>query len=196
MNSLRFAFVGAVLTLSVATSNAGELVPYQAPGWKYLQVPWADPATATFYSASFDDSGWSEARGAFGEFAELSAPGTCSAAYTLHTQWDINTDLLLRRYVPSSSSSPLTIHLSIDNDATVYFNGVEVLATVHEYCPFPDDFSVVVPTSLLSPSGSNLLAIRAHDRGGFSFIDLRVEGEYPPVGVEAATWGRVKALFR
>jgi len=91
---------------------------------------------------------------------------------------------------------PVTVYLSIDNDAVVYVNGTVVLAVEHGGCPFPDDFSVVVPASLLNPSGSNLLAIQAHDRNLFSFVDVRIDGEFPPVSVEASTWGGIKALYR
>ena len=197
MTLLRIALVGSALIPAADTSRAVELLPYQAPGWKYHQVPWGDPLAATFYSTSFDDSGWSIGQAGFGNFGEVNEPEpSCTAVYTVHTQWDSETDILLRRYFTASSALPVTIYLSIDNDATVYVNGTVVLTVEHAGCPFPDDFSVVVPTSALMPSGFNLLAIKAHDRNLFSFVDARIDGEFPPLGVKASTWGAIKALYR
>jgi hypothetical protein len=185
------------LFLAASVTAAGDLVSYQASGWRYQQVDPSDPLIATFYATSFDDSGWSTAQGAFGNFGELDAPPPfCEAVYTVHTQWDLSTDVLLRRYFVASPTLPVTIYLSIDNDATIYVNGIQLLDVVHEHCPLPDDFQVTVPQAYLAPSGSNLLAIRAHDRGFFSFVDARVEGEQPPLAINVSTWGAIKALYR
>jgi hypothetical protein len=96
----------------------------------------------------------------------------------------------------AGTTDPVRIYLSVDNDAIVYVNGVEIFSAAHQGCPLPDDFLIGVPTALLSPTGVNLLAIYAHDRGVFSFADARITGDFPPVAVDGATWGAVKELYR
>ena len=193
---LRFVFVVSFLVFNVTSAFAADLLTYQADGWKYKQVASSDPLIATFYTTSFDDGSWPVSRAAFGNFGELNVlPTFCSAANTLYTQWDVSTDLLLRRYFPAGTSDPVRLFLSIDNDATVYVNGVQVLHVEHGGCPLPDDF-VVGLNSILSPTGVNLLAIYAHDRGGFSFVDARITGDFPPLAVEETTWGSVKTMYR
>jgi len=194
---LRFVMTVAFLALIANSAVAADLLTYEAPGWKYKQVQWNDPLSETFYAISFDDADWGISQAAFGNFGELNAPPPfCAAVYTVHTQWDLSTDLLLRRYFLAGMTDPVRIYLSIDNDATVYVNGVEVFTTTHEGCPLPDDFVIGVPIALLSPTGVNLLAVRASDRGWFCFVDVQITGDYPPVAVEGSTWGAVKALYR
>lgn len=197
MRRTLYGSVASLLVLSADVSSAGELLPYESSGWRYRQVPWGDPLIGTFYSASFDDSGWNVGQAAFGNFGELNAPPPfCLAAYSIHSQWDVNTDVLLRRYFNASAASPVTIYLSIDNDAEIYVNGIHVYAVTHAGCPLVDDFSFTVPYEALDMNGSNLLAIHAHDSGWFSFVDVRIEGEFPPVSVRRLTWGSVKARYR
>lgn len=194
---MRFTVTALFLALNASAVFSADLLTYQAPGWKYKQVGWADPLIGTFYTTSFDDTTWSSAQAGFGNFGELNVlPSFCSAAYTIHTQWDVLTDLLLRRYFLAGTTDPVRLYLSIDNDATVYVNGIQVFSTAHEGCPLPDDFLIGIPPAILSQTGVNLLAIDAHDRGGFSFVDARMTGDFPPVAVEPVTWGAVKTLYR
>jgi hypothetical protein len=93
---VRFA-ITMLLLLNANAASSADLLSYQAPGWKYKQVAWNDPLASTFYTTAFDDGNWSLSRAAFGNFGELNAPPPfCSGAYTIHTQWDVATDLLLR----------------------------------------------------------------------------------------------------
>ena len=42
---------------------------------------------------------------------------------------------------------------------------------------------------------SNLVAVRASDRGGVNFFDLRIDGDMP-VPARTQTWGMLKAVYR
>jgi len=87
MNLQRLILLVPAILAWVASASAADLVTYQAPGWRYLQVPWGDPLAATFYTMSFDDSGWSIGQAGFGNFGEINEPEPfCTAVYTVHTQ--------------------------------------------------------------------------------------------------------------
>jgi hypothetical protein len=99
-------FVFLVLaTISIsATAGAEDLIPYEAHGWKYLDVPHSDSVTSVFFETDFDDSEWQTAQAAFG-----STDGYCPLAKTIHTSWPGNSGLLLRRafYLPALPDSQL-----------------------------------------------------------------------------------------
>ena len=75
-----------------------------------------------------------------------------------------------------------------------YNHGVMPRARRWPRFDYLDEFRVDVPTSLLSSSGTNLLAVLARDRGWSCFVDLRIEGEIP-VPTKSDTWGSIKALY-
>ncbi len=91
-------------------------------------------------------------------------------------------------YLPASWNLPLQIGIAVDNDVEVFVNGTPVTPTAsdgtplfltHEGCAAPDAFVLNVPQSVLVTGGSNLVAIRARDRGGESYIDARVSPTTP-----------------
>ncbi|MBZ0269607.1 hypothetical protein K8I85_15760 [bacterium] len=177
-----------VLVVLVTQANAEELLPYQAQGWKYAQVQWGDPLSQTFFDPSFDDGTWPTGTAAFGIT-------TCPVDSTLQTPWDPNTDLLLRRPFSAAIGEPVTLYWAVDNDATVYVNGVVVADVQYAWCPNLDDYMVVVPPSVLVP-GVNILAVKAHDYGFGTYFDLRIDGTSEPVSTAARTWGLTKAAYR
>ena len=164
----------AMIILSYTTARAEDLIPYEAHGWKYLDVPHSDSLTSVFFETDFDDSGWQTGQAAFG-----STDGYCPLAKTIHTSWPGNSELLLRRtfYLsapPAPCDSQLVIYLAVDNNATVYVNGEQVFSAFSGGCPNRDDYSVPIPGTILN-AGENLLAFRATDTGWPSFADVRVE---------------------
>jgi hypothetical protein len=97
--------------------------------------------------------------------------------------------LLRKSYaLPSWWSAPLTVRVAIDNDIQVFVNGHNETATassgydassgfvVHEGCATLDSFTFSVPTSDLV-HGTNLLAIRARDRGTIAYVDVRMSAQ-------------------
>ncbi|MEX1308799.1 MAG: hypothetical protein AB1Z65_00095 [Candidatus Sulfomarinibacteraceae bacterium] len=161
-----------ILVLLVGSPAWGEdLVPYQASGWRFMQVPREDPLSYEFWQLDFDDSAWPIGQGAFGNGHPL-----CALSSTVHTHWDADTEMLLRRQFTADPYHPVTVHFAIDNDAEIYVNEVLIASVIHEFCPELDEFNVIVPGSVIV-FGENTLAVRAIDRGGVSFVDVRVEGE-------------------
>lgn len=144
-----------------------DLVPYQATGWRYMQVWSNDPLAGEFWRLDFDDSGWPTGQGGFGN------DYPCPISTTVHTQWAAYTEMLLRRQFIADSLEPISIRFAIDNDALIYVNGVLIASATHEWCPELDDFNVIVPDGVIV-AGENTLAVRAIDRGGLAYIDVRV----------------------
>jgi len=48
---------------------------------------------------------------------------------------------------------------------------------VHEGCATLDSFTFSVPTSDLVRGGTNLVAVRARDRGTIGYVDVRVSAQ-------------------
>jgi hypothetical protein len=146
-------------------------LPYGARGWQYKQVPWgADPY---FYYPVIDPRGWQFGRAAFG-----TTNGTCfwnSPTY-VHTHWDLNTDMLTRHWlkIPDRATNVQIIG-TVDNNATVYFNGVVLQSVSSGNCQ-ADAINVTVPRRDLEWR-YDLLAIRGHDYGVADFLDVTVTYE-------------------
>jgi hypothetical protein len=117
-------------------------------------------------------------------------PGT-----TGNVDADSSTIFLLRAnfYVPSTWSQDLNVGIAVDNDVEVFVNGTQVFVSpsqpppttsglgfyVHEGCASQDSFVLDVPQALLLLGQKNLIAIRARDRGGESYIDARLSPATP-----------------
>jgi hypothetical protein len=146
------------------------LVPYLSTGYRYLVVGF-DQA-AGFEQPNFNDSNFSTGDAGFGN--------SSGCGLAVKTDWPVNTDILLRKQftlveVPQS----LTVGVAIDNDAQVFINGQDVSGGLrgHEGCASRDSFVFNVPVNLLKV-GTNLIAVRARDRGGLSYADIQVTGFY------------------
>jgi hypothetical protein len=151
-------------------ARCDDLVPYQAMGWRSMQVPINDPLVDDFWRLDFDDSWWMLGQGAFGN-----AHPMCDISSTVHSPWDAETEMLLRRRFMADPLQPVTVHFAIDNDAVIYVNEVLIASVTHEFCPELDEFNVTVPDGVIV-AGENTLAVRAIDRGGVSYVDVRLEG--------------------
>ena len=189
--SLLVATIACLCLLASTPASAAELLPYQAPGWHYRQVTPGDALEGVFMLPAFDDAAWATGQAAFG-----SSQIMCAVQATDHTPWSLNSAMLLRTTFVADPAAPVTIHFAVDNDASVWVNGQLIRSVVHEGCPGLDDWSVTVPPELVQ-LGANLLAVRALDRGGASFFDLRIEGQLPAtVPVHARSWGALKSTYR
>jgi hypothetical protein len=171
-----------------AVNFTGEFVPYQELGYRYLI---GESPPAGFQQPNFDASAWFSGQGAFGGG---SVSGTCpSLVSTIHTSWpaageEDATEILLRKRF-SGSAQDVQILVPVDNDVQVFVNGVDITSTggtvgedgflPHENCAdpaYPFVFSVQ-NSSLLA--GGNLVVVRARDRGGVSYVDVKVTGQLP-----------------
>ena len=146
------------------------VVPYGASGYRY-QVVGADDGVG-FEQPDFDDSTFADGDAGFGtrQGCELNNPDD------VKTEWPVETDLLVRRtFELPAGTTDLVVHVAVDNDAQVFINGYDVSdgLQVHEGCPTFDSFNFAVPDGILQ-AGTNLLAVRARDRGCAAYLDVEV----------------------
>ena len=97
----------------------------------------------------------------------------CGFAFV--TPWSPNTDLLVRKAFPlPPGATNVRITGTIDNDATVYLNGTQVAPTVLSGSCQSGAIDLAVDDALLAADGNNLLAIRGHDFGVSTMLDVQV----------------------
>ncbi|HEU5158756.1 MAG TPA: hypothetical protein VFU43_17290 [Streptosporangiaceae bacterium] len=160
----------AAAAAAPATSARAVLVTalgYNSTDWRYRQVPPGADAPV-FYERGFDDSTWSTGREGFG--TRTGCPFNTPA--NVHTGWAPNTDMLVRHWVHlPRGARQVRIEGTIDNDARVYFNGNLVQTALSGSCQ-TGAINVVVPDNYLECC--NLLAIRGHDYGGSTYLNVRV----------------------
>jgi len=182
------------------SATGGDIVPY---GSSYLYFNGAYDVDPGFQAADYSTAGWNTGSGAFGTVGSTTCPIFSDPDFPLRTNWPISTDLLLRKTfpLPSGWNQPLTISAAIDNDVIMYVNGhalttdgVNALYAFpsngnysfdptsgfvkHENCATKGELTFTVPAGFLV-AGQNLLAIRARDRGGVDYIDLKVTAPTP-----------------
>jgi hypothetical protein len=141
---------------------------YNSTDWRYRQVPPATDAPL-FFERGFDDSGWSTGQAGFG-----TTNGTCSwnNPTNVKTPWAVNTDMLVRHWVHiPRDAQQVRIQGTVDNDARVYFNGHLVQTTRSGNC-VAGAIDVVVPARYLDCC--NLLAVRGHDYGVGTYLNVQV----------------------
>lgn len=152
-------------------SAAMVVVPFGASGYQYQVVPLDDGIG--FERPDFDDSAFAVGEAGFGTregYCELNNPDD------VKTDWPVETDLLVRRTLDlPTGTTGVVVYVVVDNDAQVFVNGYDISdgLQIHEGCPGSDGFSFAVPDSVVH-AGTNLLAVRARDRGGLAFLDLQV----------------------
>src|SRR5438132_7208528 len=174
---LPFAVVFALSTVgSLGTAANSPLsaptivVPYGASEYKYRVVPVDDGIG--FERPDFDDSAFAVGDAGFGRegYCELNNTGD------VRTEWPVETDLLVRKALElPAGTTDVVVYVAVDNDVQVFINGYDISdgLQIHEGCPTLDSFSFAVPDSLLQV-GTNLLAVRARDRGALAYLDLEV----------------------
>lgn len=141
---------------------------YNSTDWRYLQVP---PATdqPLFSQRSFDDSGWSAGQEGFGS---TGGPCAWNNPTDVKTPWTVNTDILVRHWVHiPGDAQQVRIHGTVDNDANVYLNGHLVQTAKSGSCK-AGAIDVIVPRNYLD--SCNLLAIRGHDYGRATYLNVEV----------------------
>lgn len=180
------ARTGDVEGTALVTISAIPLA-YLSSGYRYLLIGDGEPPVG-FASPRFSDRGWSVGAAAFG-----SGPGSgngCSLDAGVRTIWpaaaESHSDLLLRHRfrVPKRFSGSARVSVAIDNDIQVFVNGVDITASAnlplvsgfaqHEGCASRGSVVFTAPRSLLTRR-TNVLALRARDRGATSYVDVEVE---------------------
>lgn len=168
-------------TVIAPTRAQGEptvVIPYLDTGYKYKVV--AFDADSGFEQPGFDDSGFSTGDAGFG-----TPFGGCSLnnPTDVKTTWPLDTDILLRKQfnLPPGTTN-LEVGVAIDNDVQVFINGQDISGglILHEGCAERDSFIFTTPDGILN-AGTNLLAVRGRDRGGLSYLDVKVTAGIPGI---------------
>jgi hypothetical protein len=169
--------VGDLLTaayaydLGVMADPTDILVPFEASGWKWLQVSRTD--TVDYSSPSFDDSGWATAPAAFGE---TTTTGHYDPWPRPTTVWNVNSKMWVRRNITSEAGHDITIEPRWDRYLRVYWNGVDLFGSLNV------TVSGTSPRTIpgASVTGSDHLAISCTDDGwtglgtGNSYFDVEL----------------------
>ncbi|MEC8064774.1 MAG: PSD1 and planctomycete cytochrome C domain-containing protein [Planctomycetota bacterium] len=145
--------------LKVPTRN---LLPDARHGgalWRY----WDGAHDEGFVAQGFDDSGWPEARGGFGE---QSTPGA-----SVHTPWHTKQIALRHDFVLNKIPDGLILSVHHDEDALIFLNGVQV-ASLEGFGT--DYFDIQLPLAALDALvvGSNTLAVLCRQSTGGQYIDV------------------------
>jgi hypothetical protein len=166
------SFVGS----PVEFTADGALPPpdFGATGYSYFLTTDVGSAPEGWQTTSFP-AGWATGGAPFGTLTYCA-----DAPYNLPpvvTQWGIGDPsyVLVRKdfYVPAGTTT-VTIQVLVDNDVQVFMNGTSVSdgLVTHENCANVNPVSPIVAT--VTPGAVNKLAIIAKDRGGQSYLDLKV----------------------
>jgi hypothetical protein len=171
-----FGFMAFTASISGAVEQP--VLPYLSKEYRYTIVTFDD--LPGFEQPSFDDSGFSIGDAAFG----IGGIGECPLLPTVKTTWPLSTDLLLRKtFTLPPGASSVKVAVAIDNDVQVFVNGVDISGglQMHEFCAERDSFIFPVPDAILNVGTSNVLAVRARDRGPCcDYVDVEVRAELPP----------------
>jgi Neprosin len=148
------------------------VLPFGSKGWRHKQVrPGAIPH---FFKPGFNASHWPKGREGFG-----TDQGPCpwNTPADVHTPWDVNTDMLVRHRLDLPGDA-LDVHITgtIDNDAHVYLNG-HLLQFVRSGNCAADTIDVTVQHAVLKRH--NLLAVRGHDYGLATYLNVQVTYREP-----------------
>ena len=154
-------------------------------GTGQIVVPWLDSNYMVRQVDTGDDPrGWTRLDFNLSGFSQRPAGfgtkgGTCtynSSSY-VHTNWDPNHDLLLRRsFILPSNARSLTITIAVDNAAQVWVNETQISSMISSNgCPSrTPPKAIVLQATNLRPGQANLIAVRARDNGGESYFDMQV----------------------
>ncbi|HWA56220.1 MAG TPA: hypothetical protein VG692_03145 [Gemmatimonadales bacterium] len=188
---------GLVFTSQLATQPS---IAWSSASYRYLLLD-GNPAPAGFELPTFADGAWSVGSAPFGSGHDDRY--LCPLDDLVRTTWPAAanitaippdpyyqpgvSEILLRRtfLVPTGWTGGLTVRVAVDNDMQVFVNGVDVTPSggaatlydgfqIHDGCAEQPDRTFTVPASAVLPGGTNVIAVRARDRGKTSYADLEV----------------------
>jgi hypothetical protein len=187
-----FVLLPGLLVTNASGQATGEpIVPYLSRGYRYLVVP-TGGGPAGFEQPGFDDSQFANGDAAFGLGAQEFFG--CPLDDTAETFWPLDTDILLRKtFTLPADASNVEVGVAIDNDIQMFINGTDISGGLRpsEGCAFRDQFIFLVPNNLLDFGGTNLLAVRARDRGGDSYVDVEVRATLTSFPVQVTGGGQI-----
>jgi hypothetical protein len=109
-----------------------------------------------------------------------SGGGDCPLQESIESDFPADTTITLSKWVKIPEGAyNMRMLVSVDNDAIIYVNGIQVDAIEHEYCPLVDENLVHVPDDIIIPGQKNLVKVIVIDRGAESFFDQRILIDVP-----------------
>jgi hypothetical protein len=171
-----FATILTTLIVSQVTADVRPPVDQEITAQTVIIVP---------YRVAIDNVNRGTQRAPFGSFPGGGGgpPVTlCSLQHTVNSGWPLNTQIrLIKNFRLPAGAENLRVLLSVDNDVRVFLNGRNISGglVTHDGCPIVDEFKFDAPNSALRV-GNNALVVRGIDRGGTSYLDLRVLVDIPP----------------
>ncbi len=164
-----FALAGGAVQAHGTTMTA---VSSMDSGYTYQVVGHGDGAG--FEAVGFDDSGWAVGAGGFGT---LDGPCWWNSSSYVQTAWPADTDILVRKTIElPAGAHNLRVLGNIDNNATVYLNGVQIGYVESGYC-WQNMIDFTASDELLV-AGTNVLAIRGYGDALYSYLDVQVTYDY------------------
>lgn len=162
-------------TAVVAVSNnAAQSLGPTSNGWRYNVAAgnesWASP--------TFDDSLWPIGASPFASDNYASHPYVAAGGYPVAqgTSWPVNSTIWVRRTFYVDTPSAFDMEVFVDNYATCWVNGHQVLPrSGGNAFPSVDAFkhAFTVPASVLV-AGNNMFVMKAEDVGGWAYAALKV----------------------
>jgi hypothetical protein len=146
------------LTLLFALTSIAR-ADFADPAWRYTLKK---PTAANWQQTGFDDSGWREG---FGGFGERSTPNA-----RISTEWTTKNIWLRRTVEMEKIPAKPAIYIYHDEDAQIFLNGKKVA----EFKGFKGDYFVhPIEASAVKP-GKNLLAVHCSQTTGGQAIDVHL----------------------
>ena len=172
--------------------NAGNVVLQLGPtssGWSYKVVDSDDAADYSGIEA--DDASWPTGTSPFASSDDHPYAAAGGFPTERGTTWPLNTKIWVRKTFSMFRPLPLDVTIFVDNFATVWINGHQVLprSGTGPGPAGPDVFkhTFTVPADILQ-SGDNVIALLGEDQGEYSYaaFDLTVASSAQLIGMNPA----------
>ncbi len=159
-----------ILGMSGLSSQLGPT----SDGWSYLQVPLSD--TTDRSAANYDDSGWPTGQSPFASSSGHPYAASTGFPAISNTPWALNTKLWIRRKFNLDTNTSFKLTVFIDNFATVWVNGHQVLprsGTIDTPSGPVFTHEIQVPSGILNV-GENVIAMLGEDYGSYTYAGFKV----------------------
>ncbi|MBF0538657.1 MAG: SMP-30/gluconolactonase/LRE family protein [Nitrospirae bacterium] len=130
--------------------------------WKYATQEYSG-----WTNTGYDDSAWQDGITPFNS----QDSGCSTGMYSGGTYWPSNSTYYLRKVVSLPQKNDLTFNVGIDNDITVYLDGVSIYSTVSDGCAYRWQYTF---NALAVAQGQHVIAVKIVDRGGSTAFDMLV----------------------
>ncbi|MFB6342762.1 T9SS type A sorting domain-containing protein [Saccharicrinis sp. FJH62] len=172
---------GQMIDFGIETKEpATAIIPtaqLEAQTWKYKEIAF-ETIDADWNTVGFDDSGWSEGQGGFGD-------DTTILWLPINTVWGPTnyTDIYLRKTVtfPTLSSAQLekvVLNIMYDDDTEVYINGVLAFSAPSWVTNYVQRDITEEARAAIVNGGENTIAVHTYQNEGGQYIDMGILTAY------------------